>query len=175
MQPHATARSAPARTDSVDVLQVRLIEPVPPPEPLPAVAPSETDPRPGSLRHDGPAVSAPTQTQRLHRAAQKAPESAAEASQPALGQTQPATGVDAAATDAAAEALQSAAASLRLYDRTGRVLLPDTHAAAAAVVAFPERPRVAQEGNPFVHRRPVALHADAPRQILAVHARNLGR
>ncbi|MET0224901.1 MAG: hypothetical protein ABW187_00505 [Dokdonella sp.] len=44
---------------------------------------------------------------------------------------------------------------LRLYDQTGRVLLPDAPADGAAVVSFPDRPRVAREGNPFVHRSPL--------------------
>jgi len=147
MRPYATLRSPGARPDAVDVLLVRLIDPAPLPQAAAVVVSSET-----AAQASG--RSAPP-TRRLRRTAGEGRASAAEVSQQTLPDVQAAVGIDTAATRAPADALESAAAPLRLYGRTGSVLLPDTQGSAVETAPFPDRPRVAQEGNPFVHHSPL--------------------
>jgi hypothetical protein len=138
MQPGVKRRSAGARPEVADVLLVRLIEPSPPAVVVPTEAPpsvvsaSATAPRPRRASADGsraPVVKETTATDEQHS--------------------------DNADDRAAAVAIPSEPAELRLYDRTGSVLVPDMHKAEGTSTVFPDRPRVAQEGNPFVHRSPL--------------------
>ena len=147
MRPHAALRSPGARPDAVDVLLVRLIDNALPPEVEAVVDPGDT-----ALLNSVPSA---LQTRRPRKADENVRASAEQAGQHVLHDAQPAPGSGGAASRAPAAAVESAPTPLRLYDPTGRLLLPDPQSANAASVRFPDRPRVAQEGNPFVHRSPL--------------------
>jgi len=133
MQPGTQWRSMRARPDAADVLLVRLIDPLPPAlvvpveAPAPLVFPSATASKPQRNRAAVVKETAATDAQRS--------ESSDDRAAPDLALPDP--------------------AQLHLYDRSGSVLVPDMQKAEGAPTAFPDRPRVAQEGNPFVHRSPL--------------------
>jgi hypothetical protein len=134
MQPGVTRRSAGARPEVADVLLVRLIEPSPPA----VVVPIEVPP---SVVSPSAMESRPRRSAAVHSAAPAAKEAAA---------------VDAQRFEKADDqAVAEEPAELHLYDRSGNVLVPDMQKAEGTSTSFPDRPRVAQEGNPFVHRSPV--------------------
>lgn len=133
MQPGATRRSAGARPEAADVLLVRLIE-LQPAELVPIEAPSS-------------AVSPPAVAPRPRRSVTDGSRAAGAKAGVAADAQRSENTEDRAAAEEPAE--------LRLYDRTGSVLVPDMQKADGAAMAFPDRPRVAQQGNPFVHRSPL--------------------
>jgi hypothetical protein len=138
MRPLPGERRPWARAEPTDVLQVRLIDAVPPsaspaqpspspvpPEPTPPVRPSAAAERPPRVRREGSTAPSAARVASPMASAPATPPSSTPSSVPAP----------------------------QFYGRDGQVRVPEQ--AAAAEAPFPQLPIIPTEGNPFVHRNPL--------------------